>query len=1270
MAVVCGLVAAPAAAFDRKPLVTPLDARAFHLPELYISSRNAPLDELLAQLPNRDAWEAFRRDRAAAGHDVHAFIDPRSGAATNVVGSFPLIPGGGAENRLTLDDLGASLGRAVEQVDARVVAEAARRFLHEHQALLGVETAQVGSLRAAPVADHLWQVSAQQEVDGVRVRDARLVLTVNHGNVVVFGTETWGAVSVRTQPALEAEAALEIGFDYAGGRSLADVLRQSPRLEIVPVAPQEHLDGEAYAGPVGAGYGHRLAWTFAFQRPPEHANWEVLVDAHSGEVIAFQDTNHYALEEITGGVYPVTSTGGCPNAQTCGSMQSNWPMPWAYTGLPSPDNYTNGAGVFDFDGSGSATTTLSGPYVRMSDNCGSVSASSATGGIALGGANNQHDCTTPGTGGAGNTPASRSGFYELNKIAELARGWLAGNGWIRSQLTSNMNINLTCNAFWDGYTVNFYRSGGGCRNTGEIAAVFDHEWGHGLYNYDSGGFMSNSSEGYADIAGILRLQTSCVGHGFFSGASSGCGSASDGSGPNRNESQTGTHCDTNCSGVRDADYARHSPATADTPLDFVCTHCSSGSGPCGKQVHCSAAPTRQAAWDFATRDLTAAPFSYDSQTAFMIANKVFYQGSGNVGTWHACTCGSSSSGCGSTNGYMQWLAADDDNGNLNDGTPHMTALYNAFNRHGMACTTPSAVNSGCAGGPTVTPALSGTAGPAQVSLSWDAIPGATSYWVMRTEGHAGCNFGKARIAEVGETSFVDAPLLPGRSYSYNVVAQGASSACFTRASNCVSVTPQVPPPCDPAAVPSLVSPSNGAGGVSTTPALDWSDVTNAATYGVQVATDSAFANVVASSSVAASTWTVADPLAFGTTHYWRVRSQRDCGAVSAWSAARSFGTCSGPAAPTLVSPASGATNASLTVLLDWNAVTGALSYEIQVATDSSFSNVVRGTSGLTATQWTVSPGLSASTTYYWRVRALTSCGVGAWSATRSFTTLCVTLQPPAPSSPASGASGQAVAPLVDWADVTSAERYDVQLSTTSAFTSIARSASALTRSEWTVSPDLSPATTYYWRARAVNNCSTSSWSSYRYFTTCTAPAAPLLSTPYNSSTNIALTPVVDWANVSGALSYDVEVGSSRAASGLTTSQWTVSPALSPNTSYSWRARAVNACAPGVWSSSFTFSTCAAPGTPTHNSPAYGASGVSTSLYLYWNSVTGATSYEVQVASDSGFSNVVRSKIIASTSWGVTPALGTNTTYYWRIRAYNSCTNGSWSGYRYFVTGNY
>ena len=65
--------------------------------------------------------------------------------------------------------------------------------------------------------------------------------------------------------------------------------------------------------------------------------------------------------------------------------------------------------------------------------------------------------------------------------------WLPTRSWLAARLTDNVNLNSTCNAFWDGAAVNFFKSGGGCNNTGEIAAVFLHEWGHGLDQNDGGG---------------------------------------------------------------------------------------------------------------------------------------------------------------------------------------------------------------------------------------------------------------------------------------------------------------------------------------------------------------------------------------------------------------------------------------------------------------------------------------------------------------------------------------------------------------------------------------------------------------------------------------------------------------------------------------------------------------------------------------------------------------------------------------------------------------
>jgi hypothetical protein len=95
------------------------------------------------------------------------------------------------------------------------------------------------------------------------------------------------------------------------------------------------------------------------------------------------------------------------------------------------------------------------------------------------------------------------------------------------------------------------------------------------------------------------------------------------------------------------------------------------------------------------------------------------------------------------------------------------------------------------------------------------------------------------------------------------------------------------------------------------------------------------------------------------------------------------------------------------------------------------------------------------------------------------------------------------------------------------------------------------------------------------------------------------------------------------------------------------------------------SGCSLPGTPLLTSPANGATGTSITPVLDWSDVNGATSYDVQVATDTAFTNVVRSANVVSSTWAVSPALNNNTTYFWRAKANNGCGGGSFpSGFSF------
>ncbi len=93
-----------------------------------------------------------------------------------------------------------------------------------------------------------------------------------------------------------------------------------------------------------------------------------------------------------------------------------------------------------------------------------------------------------------------------------------------------------------------------------------------------------------------------------------------------------------------------------------------------------------------------------------------------------------------------------------------------------------------------------------------------------------------------------------------------------------------------------------------------------------------------------------------------------------------------PGAANLVSPADGATEIARKPLLDWDAATQGTNYDLEISTNSNFTNVVYAAS-TSDTSHTVQTNLDVFTLYYWRVQADNGCGVGPYSDVFSFTTL-------------------------------------------------------------------------------------------------------------------------------------------------------------------------------------------------------------------------------------------------------------------------------------------
>lgn len=88
----------------------------------------------------------------------------------------------------------------------------------------------------------------------------------------------------------------------------------------------------------------------------------------------------------------------------------------------------------------------------------------------------------------------------------------------------------------------------------------------------------------------------------------------------------------------------------------------------------------------------------------------------------------------------------------------------------------------------------------------------------------------------------------------------------------------------------------------------------------------------------------------------------------------------------LLSPPNGATGLGVLPAFSWSNILTASGYDLQIATDNSFSNVIVSKYHISGTACNLTNTLSGGALYYWRIRATNSCGVGNWSPSWSFTT--------------------------------------------------------------------------------------------------------------------------------------------------------------------------------------------------------------------------------------------------------------------------------------------
>lgn len=93
-----------------------------------------------------------------------------------------------------------------------------------------------------------------------------------------------------------------------------------------------------------------------------------------------------------------------------------------------------------------------------------------------------------------------------------------------------------------------------------------------------------------------------------------------------------------------------------------------------------------------------------------------------------------------------------------------------------------------------------------------------------------------------------------------------------------------------------------------------------------------------------------------------------------------------------------------------------------------------------------------------------------------------------------------------------------------------------------------------------------------------------------------------------------------------------------------------------------------PNVPTLISPANLSSEQPIIVLLNWTDAPSRVAYSLELATDPGFSEIIAQQSGLSDNSFVTPDLTLGTTYYWRVRASNTCGDGDWSVPFQFQTG--
>lgn len=217
-------------------------------------------------------------------------------------------------------------------------------------------------------------------------------------------------------------------------------------------------------------------------------------------------------------------------------------------------------------------------------------------------------------------------YLSTNIVKDYVRTMVDANmPTLNDVITANVNLNQDCNAFFDGKAINFFHKSTKCQNTGLLQDVVFHEFGHAVHAAEVidgvGKFDGAMSEGAADFLAASITGDPGMGRGFFF----------------------------NDDPLRSLDPLLKEYVWPDDV----------------QEIHHTGLIFGGTFWDL--RKALIAELGEEAGIA--LTNKLY------VGTLRRSTSIPSS--------LIEALVEDDDDGNLDNGTPHECTIRRAYGRHGL-----------------------------------------------------------------------------------------------------------------------------------------------------------------------------------------------------------------------------------------------------------------------------------------------------------------------------------------------------------------------------------------------------------------------------------------------------------------------------------------------------------------------------------------------------------------------------------------------------------